>query len=438
MEKTVIIAGAGASGMFAALQAAIIRREAGEPPLKLIILEAEESPGKKLLVTGNGRCNLCNRNLNEKQYYTGQPDFVREVLKQYDAEAVIRDFGRFGIALKEKNGYFYPASGQASLISQTLYSLCLLSGITFHFQCQVTGIVREKDGRFRIEVYEKETAAVYHSDAVIISCGSPAGLTRTSVDPITGSLKKLGHHFYPFIPSLCGLKALGKQEAYRDFFKKTAGVRTEIQVCVQETGQKYQSQGELQITDYGLSGIVIFQISHVVSSLLHRKKEKSVPITVDFLPEWNENEVRSLLRGSLFYEKKSLSDLFNGLLNAKLSLALVNLYARLSNSPVKPFFKNIDDTGLLDVIHFIKHTPFEITDTNPIRQSQVCAGGIALDEINPATMESRIAGNLYLTGEILDADGLCGGYNLQWAWSTGKIAGRSIANDTNHPDKTAG
>lgn len=433
MKKRLIIIGAGASGMFAALVAAGSHFE-NKNSLDIIILDANDTPGKKILMTGNGRCNLCNINTDDSKYYCTDKQFVKSILEQFGQNEVIQAFRQLGITLKDKNGYMYPASMQALTVCQSLISALRISGVSLVNNCYVQKISVNPDNTFCLEVSENENQKQYQGDYVIVACGSNAGLKSDNVSDIIKSIKCLGHRFNRLVPSLCSLYADKRNDGYKEFFKKVSGVRTEIKAGLTYMGEKYFATGELQVTEYGLSGIVIFELSHVISTLINREKKSDINLDIDFLPEYDEVEILAFLKSQLHYPKKSLLDLFSGILNSKLALGLLNLYSSLCDSSTKPFIKNCPDEKMLQLLHFIKNAPFKIKGTNDTLHSQVCSGGVDISDISWDTLESNVIKNLYFTGEIIDVDGICGGYNLQWAWSTGYIAGRSIANDSNIAD----
>ncbi len=428
MKKTLMIIGAGASGMFSAFSVA--GNQFGyKNNLEIMILDANEAPGKKILMTGNGRCNLCNIDTDESKYYCSDLQFVKNTLDRFGPDDVITAFQQLGITLKNKNGYIYPASMQALTVSRTLISALRILGVTLINNCKVQSISVTQDSTFCLDVSENDKRKQYKADYVIVSCGSNAGLKTNAARELIESLIDLGHTYHPMIPALCSLYADQSDACYKEFFKKVSGVRTEIKATLNNHAHTFSSVGELQITDYGLSGIVIFQISHIASQFINRQKKSCVHLSIDFLPESDPYEMLEFLKSQIGYHKKSLLDLLSGVLNAKLALGLINLYSSICDSDTKPFLKNCTDEQLLKILTFIKNTPFIIKGTNDIYHSQVCSGGIDVSDISKDTLESNRIKHLYFTGEILDVDGICGGYNLQWAWSTGYIAGRSVAGD---------
>lgn len=420
MKNKIIIIGGGASGLFAAIMAADKGRE-------VMILDAGEKAGKKLLVTGNGRCNLSNTETWKDKYYCSDSQFLALIFSQFSNTDIQTAFNRLGVAIKEKNGYLYPNSMQASTVSSALISACQILGVKIVSNCTVRHMKVLKAGGFQIDCAEGQT---YSADKVLLAFGSRAGLKEDTPSYLIKSLKEIGHNIIPPAPALCSVYVKMQDKIYHDFFKHANGVRSEINadLIINGTSVK-QSRGELQITEYGLSGIVIFQFSRLISRKLLEDKQSKIYIMIDFLPDFTANEIFLLFKNQQYYDKKSLLDLCAGLLNQKLAQELLHLYSKQVNKEVKPFMKQLQEQVLFNIIDFMKHTPFMVDKTNDFLHAQVCSGGVDISEINPETLESKLVKNLYFCGECMDVDGVCGGYNLQWAWSTGYIAGRSLSND---------
>lgn len=420
MKKDVIIIGGGASGLFAAITAA-------GRGCNVTVLDANEKAGKKLLVTGNGRCNLSNTDKLNDKYYCEDIRFIDAVFERFSNRDVENAFNRLGVAIKNKGGYLYPNSMQASTVSAALISACQILGVKIINTCIVCDIQVQKDGRFKICTTENQT---YMADKVLMAFGSRAGLKTDNTAYLLKSLKMLGHNIIPPAPALCGVCVNMQTPSYRSFFKNAGGVRSEIQAELVMDGKPVKEYGgELQITEYGLSGIVIFQLSRIIGRAALRNKRSEIYINIDFLPEYTTDEVLSMLKNQQYYDKKSLLDLCSGLLNQKLAMELLHLFAEQKNPDIKPYMKRLTDDVLRNIIDFMKHIPFKADKTNDFVKAQVCSGGVDITGINSETLESKSVKNLYFSGECIDVDGICGGYNLQWAWSTGYIAGRSLSND---------
>lgn len=423
MKENIVIIGAGASGLFAAIKAS-------EKNYDITVLEANEKAGKKILMTGNGRCNLTNMIMSSKFYYTKDLNFVENVINKFNQKDTIREFNKFGVAIKDKNNYIYPNSMQASTVLSALLSICNLRGIKIETDNFVNEIKQCEDGSFIINARDTKANSdlQYKASKLLIACGTKACVKEDYLSGINDFIKATSHRMYRQLPALCSIYAK-KDKTLKPFFKNTSGVRSEIN-CSLYFDNNYitESGGELQITDYGFSGIVIFQISRFISRVNNDFPNANKVLYIDFLPSYDTARLLEIFKSELYYEKKSLQDLFDGIINSKLSHELLMLYSAKVDGNIKPFNKNIPLEKLQEIIEFLKNTPFIIDKTNSANFSQVCTGGVCTNDIYE-NMESKLVKNLYFSGECIDVDGMCGGYNLQWAWSTGYIAGRSMTND---------
>lgn len=414
--KKIVIIGGGAAGMAAAIAAARVDDKA-----EIHLLEHKELVGKKILSTGNGRCNFTNEKMGIDFYYSEDPEVVRQVLSQFGTEETLKFFRESGIFSKSKNGYYYPRSEQAAVVRE-LFALRLeRMGIHVRAGIHVNGIKREGTG-FRIDVLEtgerKKTAQI-KADKVILCAGGKASPVLGSDGSGYDLAKRLGHTIVPVVPALVQLRVKDSP------LKAAAGVRTDAAVSIYENRKlKGTDAGELQITDYGISGIPVFQVSRHAAKALYYKRP--VRAEIDFLPEIQMDAVTSVMR---FWKKRrrkqKVSELFLGAFNKKLIPCLL----KCAGIPMHLKACELNDDTLVSLASICKNFSLDIEATNGFANAQVCAGGVRLKEINPATMESLCCKNLYLAGELLDADGVCGGYNLQWAWATGCLAGSHAVTD---------
>lgn len=418
MKKKVIVIGGGASGLMAAIAAATEGAE-------VTILEHMDRVGKKLLSTGNGRCNMTNLAVKAEFYRCGRKSFPMRILDKYSVWDTLTFFDELGIVTKSKNGYIYPNSEQASAVLNALRLEAGRLNITTVCNCHVTAIEPQKK---KLLIIREEGAL--ECDAAILACGSQAA-------PATGSdgsgyeiAGKLGHRIIKPLPALVQLRCEGK------YFKALAGIRCEAKVSllVDETCCAADT-GELQLTDYGISGIPTFQVSRFAAVGLDEGKR--VTAKIDFLPSKNmEESIKFINHRVRQFAYRNCEDLFCGVFNQKLSAVLLKQAGILPGEPVGNLKK-----GQIDTLRkLIKSFETKVVGTNSYAQAQVCCGGIDTGEIRPATLESKLVPGLYFAGEIIDVDGICGGYNLQWAWSTGMIAGRCAGkgNDSNQSGKDAG
>ena len=404
-QKHVVIVGGGASGLVAAIYAA--RNGA-----KVTLLEQKERVGKKILSTGNGRCNLTNTHMDASCFRGDYTDIVEEVLTQFPYTCTVSFFEDLGILLKDRQGYLYPNSDQASTVLDVLRMEVENLKIEVCTEQKVSKIQKKQD----CFVVTTSTKTI-HADSVILATGGKAA-------PVLGSdgsgytlAKELGHGIVPVVPALVQL--VGKE----NFYKGISGIRLNGQVSLFVDGvPKAQDVGEIQLTDYGISGIPVFQVSRFASKGLYEKK--TVCAELDFMPNMSEEEL------FLFFKKrissqghKTAEEFLIGLFHKKLN----SLLLKLSGISSKDSADKLTETDVKNLVKTCKHFRTDIVDTKGFEHAQVCAGGVRTSEVCHQTMESLYVTGLYFAGEVLDIDGICGGYNLQWAWATGAIAGTSAA-----------
>ncbi|MBO6016146.1 MAG: aminoacetone oxidase family FAD-binding enzyme [Lachnospiraceae bacterium] len=405
MRKIAIIGG-GAAGMMAAITAA----GAGGT---VTVYEHKDRVGKKLLSTGNGKCNLTNLSVSQDDYRGDHPAFVLPVLDAFPVADTLSFFEQLGLFWKEKNGYVYPASNQASTVLDLLRNrmeqmhICV---ITDCGQIRLRAIRGKKQEGFLIACQKGE--AQY--DRVIIATGSKAA-------PVTGSdgsgyalAKQFGHRIIPVLPALTSLK--GRE----DFYKSIAGVRVDADIALYiEDRLCMREMGELQLTATGPSGIPVFQLSRFAIQALDQ--HKNVRLCCDFLPRITEDE----LTASVLARRESnltAGQALTGIVNKKLLVLLLKLSQIAEAKPMRA----VSEQKLQLFCHKVKCFEMQIGGYGSFEQAQVCQGGVDVAELTD-DLESRQQKGLYFAGEILDVDGICGGYNLQWAWSSGHMAGKAAA-----------
>lgn len=397
-KKRVCIIGGGASGLMAAIAAA-------RGGAAVTLLEHNEKTGKKILATGNGRCNLTNLHQEPACYHSRHPETAWAILQKFDARKTVNFFSEIGIYTKNNNGYLYPASMQASSVQEVLEMEAR------HLKVKIK--CREHVKEIKVNHKKEEDGANFHvvtetwqypADAVILANGSFASAIEGADGSGYALAEKLGHSVIKPLPALVPLKGRGK------YFSKWAGTRIEGKVTLLSGQKILQTQeGEIQLTDYGISGIPVFQISSQAARLL--KERKPVTAVLDFMPDFETEELISFLKERQKQcPYKSLKELFIGILPKKLIDVLMEGKPELETAAKK-----------------IKNFPVVITETKSEQQAQVCSGGVPLSEIHADTMESNYVPGLYFAGELLDVDGICGGYNLQWAWTSGFLAGTSAS-----------
>ena len=398
MKQQIIIIGAGASGLAAGISAA---REGAS----VTIMEHTARPGKKLLSTGNGKCNLTNLQLPAGAYRGNQPDFAYPVLNAFTVSQTIDFFKDLGIVLTERNGYVYPNTGQAAAVLEAMLFELEHLGVRIVTECRVEEI--KKDLTVITDKGERK------GDGVILAAGSMAAPKTGSDGSGYDLAHKLGHRIITPLPALVQLRCREK------WYRQAAGVRTDALVTLKTDGKTAVSdRGELQITDYGISGIPVFQVSRYAARALNDGQQ--VTAQLDFLPELSFSDLETLLlERQKRFGYRPAEEFLHGVLNSKLTKILLKEAGITRASLVK----EITTREIKNLVNCIKELKTVIVSTNTFDQAQICSGGVDTREVDPVTMESRLIRGLYFSGEILDVDGICGGYNLQWAWSSGITAG---------------
>ncbi|MBD8932053.1 MAG: NAD(P)/FAD-dependent oxidoreductase [Ruminococcus sp.] len=408
--RHVAVIGGGAAGMMAAITAA---REG----VKVTILEHKDRIGKKILSTGNGRCNFTNTYQTPACYRSDNRDFAWNIIQKFNVEKTISFFKELGIYPKDRNGYLYPYSDQAAAILEVLQIEIAKLDICVMTEINVLDIQPVKRG-IRVTT-DKKTITV---DSVILACGSKAA-------PVTGSdgsgyqlAKLLGHRIVPVLPALVQLRCAEK------FYKSISGVRVQGTVEIYADDISLASDtGEIQLTNYGISGIPVFQVSRYAAKAIYQKQ--SVTAVLNFMPDMNKDEFLSFLQERItLCPHKTLDEFFTGIFPKK----LCELWIRLSRLPKEMRVSDLSGEQLEKLVLLIQHLRTHITETNAFEQAQICCGGVDTTEINPDTLESNYVPGIYFAGELLDVDGICGGYNLQWAWSSGFVVGKEAAGNASN------
>ena len=403
--KKIGIIGGGASGLIAALYA---KKNGAE----VTVFERKDRVGKKILVTGNGRCNFSNAFMGPEYYYTDDTEFVRRVLSAFSNNDLCMFFTGLGLLIKDKNGYFYPACEQASAVLDVIRNAIDETDIVVKTDCLVTEVKDSKEGF----VVKTEDGTKYSFDSVIISAGGKAGLPPKEQANGYDLLKGLGHNVTKLYPSLTQIKCEGAN------FKALSGVRDDVELylfCDEELIM--QQAGEVLFTDYGLSGIVSFQVSHCVAKCLDEKK--NVNIVLNLLPGFSENDLKNFVMSKLLlHENQTVEEFFTGFLNKKLNVEIIKLCGLKPSAKVSDY----DKEAIVKAVLYMQEFAVKAVGVNGFDKAQVTGGGVVLNELSD-TMESKLHKGLYITGELVDVDGICGGYNLQWAFSTGAVAGKNAS-----------
>ena len=431
----IIIIGGGAAGMMSAIIAARQKH-------KVTIIEQQSKLGRKILSTGNGRCNFTNEVQNPSCYRSSNSDFPFAVVQKFPFEKTIEFFKEIGVYPKSREGYIYPNSDQATAVVDTLVMELkkLKVDILFNTRCEIitshhpSGFsiliknLEEANSKSEIKNLSTDTFQELHGDKVILTTGGKATKVLGSDGSGYDLAKSLGHRIVPVLPSLVQLRC---QES---FYKQLAGLRMEGQVSIQVNGREVaRDTGEIQLTDYGISGIPVFQVSGIVAQEL--SKGNKVLGVLNFMPQCSQEEVIELLNQRVDNNPaKRIGEFFIGLFPKKFGDLVVKLCELCPKEKVS-HLKKYNNVFIPQMVKHITAFETKIIATNSFEQAQVCCGGADTHEINPDTMESLLVKNLYFAGEVLDVDGICGGYNLQWAWSSGFVAGSSAAIECDESDK---
>ena len=394
------IIGGGASGMAAALTASECEN------VQVLVLERQARVGRKLQATGNGRCNLTNLHANAGGYHGQDAHFVSEALSRFDVKNTLDWFEKLGLyTVAEPSGRVYPYSDQANSVVDVLRFAMEKENITLVTGFEVTKVRKIGDG-FQIE----GNGETYFCDRLIIACGGLAGSKLGGSMSGYQLLRGLGHRVTKLRPALVQLKSSWSGCG------GLKGVRANCHAAIYHDGKLYaNSTGELQFTEFGLSGPVIFEISRDACT------DKGEWICrLDFLPELTKEQLLTMLSKRRATNLLA-EDLFTGILHNRLGRILTQSVGIRSNLKIA----GLRDDELEQAISAAKGLEVTLTEPLGMDHAQVTAGGMLTEEFESATMESRKVPGLYACGEVLDVDGDCGGYNLQWAWSSGRLAGIS-------------
>ncbi len=396
--KNVAIIGGGASGFIAAIHAAGCGAS-------VTIFEKNSRVLKKLLATGNGRCNISNRFCTLDRYHGADVNFILPAMEKFDAE---KFFAEIGIPFCElESGKLYPRSLQASAVLDILRLKAEEMGVKVICDCEITNI---KEGFVLNNTYKV--------DSVIIAAGGEASASLGGTDSGYKLLKSFGHKITKRLPSIVQLKTDVTLTKAMSGLKMDMGVKA---IC----GKKEIASdfGEVLFTDYGLSGPPILQISGTVSRLLD--KGEKVFVSLDLMPDMEEKKLFFFLKNRCYTNpERKLEDFLTGVLPKRIAQCLLKASGL---SPLSLQASSLDDENLKVLSHTLKNFKVEVLDTNGFKNAQVTIGGADTSQFNPETLESKLVKGLFACGEVLDIDGDCGGFNLQWAWASGALAGENAS-----------
>ena len=396
-----IIIGAGAAG----LSAAITSARTGQ---KVTLLEQNNKIGKKILVSGNGKCNIGNKYITPNYFHSQNPSFVKEVIEDFDFEVVEKFFTSLGLELIEgKEGKMFPMSLQSSSVVELLEYEAKRVGVQIVCNCAVTSINKEGNG-FTLET----TLGTRTCEKLLITSGSPAAPQLGGSNSGYVFAAKMGHSLIPHHPSLVQLCS------EEPWVKTCAGVKVAGVAKLYANGEYItEKKGDLLFTNYGISGLAILDLSREVSTRL--ASYAYCELNLDLMPELSKEKLSNMLLNRIQKESQKPLELWlQGIINKK----LISIILTQSKCKVKTENElNRKEIGKL--VYAIKNLKLSINDTKGFKGAEVSTGGIDTTEINPKTMESKLVPNLFFAGEILDVDGDRGGFNFHFAWVTGMKAG---------------
>lgn len=398
--KTAIIGG-GASGLMCAVA---IKKDCCTAAVT--VYERNPRVGKKILATGNGRCNLTNLNLTGSEYRNF--DFARYALTEFSPEDNISFFNSLGLFTKtDSSGRVYPLSNRAESVLDALRNAADIFGVRFETDTLIERIERKGNGFI--------VGGKYYNN-VVIACGGKAAPSQGTDGKGYMLLKAMGHRIVSLYPSLVQL-VTGESK----YPKQLKGVRCDVRMTFGAGKEKITKQGELLFADYGLSGIVSMEMSAHISPYL--LSHKSAQLTADFIPSMKSDEIKNAIAEAV-NEIGSLTalDIMSGFVPTSLGRCILKESFVSSETKINQLSKS----QISSIIKTAKYFSFIVTGTKDFSNAQVTGGGAAVNEFDSTTMESKKVQGLYATGEVLDVDGDCGGYNLNWAWSSARLCARSI------------
>ncbi|MDF2877594.1 MAG: hypothetical protein K0S30_690 [Clostridia bacterium] len=403
----VIVIGGGASGIMASIAAA----RAGA---KVILLERLSRIGKKILVTGNGRCNLSNIHIDSLYYHTSSGCDFSYPFKYMDYKRTEKFFEELGVLPLIEGDKVYPFSEQASSVLEVLRMESERLKIEVHTDTKVMGVFRKRH-KWHVVC---ENQITYEAPKVIVATGGMANASFGCDQTGYTILKGLGHTISPTFPTLVHILSTSP------YCKMMKGTKVKAAASAFVEGHLVRKEyGEVLFTEDGLSGPPIFQLSRVASKAKYENKKAYVAL--DLLPHMSYDEVVSMIYSRIAsFPMRTVEELFTGWLHKRVTMPLIK-YARIQSMHLKG--EDLEYEPIARLASSIKEFIFETEGTRGYKYAQATAGGISLEDIDFKTMASKKAEGLYITGEVLDVDGDCGGYNLQWAWSTGYLAGTHAA-----------
>ena len=410
-----IIIGAGAAGLMAAYSSCIWNKGSADSQ-RILLLERKDVVGKKITATGNGKCNYTNSVQNKECYRSSEPDIAFRIIKSYDNEHIIKMFQCLGVLPRERNGYFYPYGEQAKSIRDVLKNAVVNKGAVILTEKYVTDISKSND-KYTVTCADRTK---YTAKKIIIAAGGCAAPVFGTDGSIFCILKKLGLKIINPRPALCGLKT-----DYR-YLKNIDGVRLKCKCSLYSKNVKniiYSEEGEIIFSKNGISGIPVMNLSRFAVNEMD--KNNKCGLILDLFPEMDELQLEGILALTATANGGPVSTALSAVVNDKLLKILIKESGMDTEEHADRFDKVKRKAVFGKLAKLLKNFTVSITGDTGFENAQTTQGGVDLNEINEETMECKNIPGMYLAGEVLDVDGMCGGYNLQWAWSSGFISGRS-------------
>ena len=404
MHTDCLILGGGAAGLCAASYLA-------GTGMQVTVLEKLDRVGKKILATGNGRCNLSNIDLNPA-YYGNAASFVQTVYEQTPPGMVAEHFASLGLMTAEESGRIYPRTMAASSVLDVLRAGCAHPNISLLTGQEVVRLLPSRRGGFSVETKSGEG---FFAPSVLVAMGGSAAPSMGTDGSGTQLCRDLGHSITPLYPALVQLRCA------HPALRSLKGIRVHAEVALLVDSEcAAEERGELLFTDYGVSGVCVFQLSREAAPALEKKQK--VEIRINFLPEIDDLESWLDTRISMLCETTAQT-LFTGVLPRLLIQAILR-EAHIAPDTPSALLTETEQSALLAALSAFT---LPVTGTQGFSNAQVTRGGIQLNEVDPETMASRRFSGLYFAGEVLDVDGPCGGYNLHFAFASALSAARAIA-----------
>ena len=409
-----IIVGAGASGMMAGCIAGLYCDD-------VLILDANNAAGKKLLATGNGKCNFTNIFVRDDKYNRTGSDTVSDIYERFDFENVLQFFERLGVPVRIRDGYCYPYSQEASSVRDALLFRLRELNVRIKLSNRIKKIEKDTDGDFFRVITDEGYA--YEAEKVILSCGGMAGSAFGCDGSVYEILKHLGcGKINKPLPALVGLCSSNS------CLGGLAGVRVMVKAALLSEDETVRcDSGEVIFSSNGISGIPVMNLSRYAAKILDNGRRCSLKL--DFFEDISASDLERMIKDMLHARSIPVEEALVGLINRKL------LKVVLKKSGNDELNADSDELNIKELAGELKEFELDICDTNGFENAQVTTGGLPLDLIDRSTMETRFCKGLFVTGETLDVDACCGGYNLQWAWTTGAIAGACATYGTFDSDR---